>query len=93
MSALRLRTRDLGVVRCRSRSRAALYALRDTFAKTGSERSRARKLRPGEFLALVNSFGVVEIARAEQSAAEGLGLSRGAPVTVQEEPGLDLRSK
>ena len=29
--------------------------------------------RPGEYLALVNSFGVVEIARAENSAAEGLG--------------------
>jgi len=40
--------------------------------------------RPGEYLALVNSFGVIEIARAEQSAAEGLGLSRGAPVTVRE---------
>jgi len=40
--------------------------------------------RPGEYLALVNSFGVIEIARAEQSAADGLGLSRGAPVTVRE---------
>ena len=40
--------------------------------------------RPGEYLALVNSFGVVEIARAEQSAAEGLGLSRGAPVSVRD---------
>ncbi|HEY3785873.1 MAG TPA: SAM-dependent chlorinase/fluorinase [Steroidobacteraceae bacterium] len=40
--------------------------------------------QPGEFLALVNSFGVLEIARAEQSAAEGLGLSRGAPVVVRE---------
>lgn len=40
--------------------------------------------RPGEYLALINSFGVVEIARAEQSAAEGLGLGRGAPVTVSE---------
>lgn len=39
-------------------------------------------VRPGDYLALVNSFGVVEIARAEQSAAEGLGLDRGAPVTV-----------
>jgi S-adenosylmethionine hydrolase len=37
---------------------------------------------PGEFLALINSFGVVEIARAEQSAAEALGLGRGAPVVV-----------
>jgi S-adenosylmethionine hydrolase len=40
--------------------------------------------RPGEYLALVNSFGVLEIARAEQSAAEGLGLSRGAPVIVRD---------
>lgn len=41
-------------------------------------------VRPGEFLALVNSFGVIEIARAEQSAAEGLGLGRGAPVTISD---------
>ncbi len=41
-------------------------------------------VRPGEYLALINSFGVVEIARAEQSAAEGLGLSRGAPVVVRD---------
>jgi S-adenosyl-L-methionine hydrolase (adenosine-forming) len=40
--------------------------------------------RPGEYLALVNSFGVLEIARSEQSAAEGLGLSRGAPVVVRD---------
>jgi S-adenosylmethionine hydrolase len=40
--------------------------------------------RPGEYLALVNSFGVIEIARAEQSATEGLGLSRGAPVVVRD---------
>jgi S-adenosyl-L-methionine hydrolase (adenosine-forming) len=39
-------------------------------------------VRPGDFLALVNSFGVVEIARAEQSAADALGLGRGAPVTI-----------
>ena len=36
----------------------------------------------GEYLALINSFGVLEVARAEKSAAEGLGLDRGAPVTV-----------
>ena len=41
-------------------------------------------VRPGDYLALVNSFGVIEIARAEQSAADGLGLSRGAPVTVRD---------
>ena len=40
--------------------------------------------KPGEYLALVNSFGVVEIACAEQSAASGLGLGRGAPVSVRE---------
>jgi len=37
---------------------------------------------PGEFLALINSFGVLEIARAEGSAADGLGAERGAPVSV-----------
>jgi hypothetical protein len=41
-------------------------------------------VQPGEYLALVNSFGVVEVARAEQSAADGLGLSRGAPVVVRD---------
>jgi S-adenosylmethionine hydrolase len=41
-------------------------------------------VQPGQYLALVNSFGVIEIARAEQSAAEGLGLSRGAPVLVRD---------
>jgi S-adenosylmethionine hydrolase len=39
-------------------------------------------VRPGEYLALVNAFGVLEIARAERSAAQGLGLARGAPVVV-----------
>jgi S-adenosylmethionine hydrolase len=39
-------------------------------------------VRPGDYLALVNSFGVVEVARAEQSAASGLGLDRGAPVSI-----------
>jgi len=41
-------------------------------------------VKPGDFLALINSFGVIEIARAEQSAAEALGLGRGAPVTVSD---------
>lgn len=40
--------------------------------------------KPGEYLALVNSFGVLEIARAESSAAAGLGLDRGAPVRLTE---------
>lgn len=42
------------------------------------------RVRPGDYLALVNSFGVIEIARAEGSAADGLGFDRGAPVTVRE---------
>lgn len=43
------------------------------------------EVKPGDYLALVNSFGVLEIARAEQSAAEGLGLGRGAPVEIRAE--------
>jgi S-adenosylmethionine hydrolase len=39
-------------------------------------------VKPGEYLALVNSFDVLEVARAESSAAEGLGVERGAPVSV-----------
>ncbi len=42
------------------------------------------RVEPGSYLALINSFGVVEIARAEGSAADGLGCERGAPITVQE---------
>ena len=40
--------------------------------------------QPGEYLALVNSFGVVEIARAEGSAADGLGSARGAPLIIRD---------
>jgi S-adenosylmethionine hydrolase len=40
------------------------------------------RARPGEYLALVNSFDVVEVARAEGSAAEGLGSDRGAPIVI-----------
>jgi hypothetical protein len=39
-------------------------------------------VQPGEYLALVNSFDVIEIAKSESSAAEGLGVERGAPVVV-----------
>ena len=39
-------------------------------------------VRPGEYLALINAFGVLEVARAEKSAAVGLGLGRGAPIVV-----------
>ena len=40
------------------------------------------RVKPGEYLALINSFEVLEIARSEESAAEGLGCERGAPVIV-----------
>ena len=42
------------------------------------------RVKPGQYLALINSFGVLEIARAESSAAEGLGSDRGAPIIVRE---------
>ena len=60
------------------------HASRQVTGKVALERRTYGDVRPGEFLALVNSFGVLEIARAEQSAAEALGLGRGAPVTVSE---------
>jgi len=40
------------------------------------------RTKPGNFLALVNSFGVIEVARSEGSAAEGLGAERGAPLVI-----------
>ncbi len=42
------------------------------------------RVKPGEYLALINSFGVLEIARSEDNAAEGLGCERGAPVVVND---------
>jgi S-adenosylmethionine hydrolase len=41
----------------------------------------------GDYLALVNSFGVVEVAKSGGSAAAGLGVGRGAPVRVRPGPG------
>lgn len=41
---------------------------------------------PGELLALINSFGVVEIARAEGSAESLLGVARGAKIRIRESP-------
>jgi S-adenosylmethionine hydrolase len=37
----------------------------------------------GEYLALINSFGVVEVARSGASAAAGLQVERGAPIRVR----------
>ncbi len=42
------------------------------------------RAKPGDLLALINSFGVVEVANAEGSAAEGLGSARGAPLVISE---------
>ena len=39
---------------------------------------------PGDLVALINSFGVLEIARSEQNAAEFLGIGRGAPIRLME---------
>ncbi len=47
------------------------------------------EVTPGDYLALINSFGVLELARAERSAAESLGLGRGAPVTLKDSSGGD----
>lgn len=41
-------------------------------------------VRPGDPIALINSFGVIEIAVAEGRAVDVLGLSRGAPVSVRD---------
>jgi S-adenosylmethionine hydrolase len=38
-------------------------------------------------LALIGSFGVLEVAVTEGRAVDVLGVSRGAPVTVQDMPG------
>lgn len=57
---------------CSVKAGGRSFALRRTYGD----------VTPGEYLALINSFGVLELARAESSASDGLGLGRGAPVTV-----------
>ena len=42
------------------------------------------RAKPGEYLALINSFDVVEVARAEGNAAAGIGSERGAPIFVSD---------
>ena len=39
---------------------------------------------PGDLIALINSYDVLEIARAEQSASELLGIGPGSPVLIIE---------
>jgi S-adenosylmethionine hydrolase len=68
----------------------ALKEMAQPVVRSGAHQFELRRtygdMKPGEYLALINAFGVVEIARAEQSAAAGLGLGRGAPVTVSNKP-------
>jgi S-adenosylmethionine hydrolase len=63
-----------------------LRELHEAIVRVGGHELPLRRtytdVRPGDYLALLNSFGVLEIARAERSAAEGLGLARGAPVVI-----------
>jgi S-adenosylmethionine hydrolase len=65
---------------------AMLAALREPLVHAGGLVLPVRRTygdcRPGDTLALVNSFAVLEIAVAEGRAADVLGLSRGAPVVV-----------
>jgi len=48
--------------------------------------------RPGELLALVNSFNVLEIALRDGSAAAALRVGQGAPVLVWSSPLPDERN-
>jgi len=72
--------------------RALVEAFRKPVVQAAGHQFELRRtygdVSPGEYLALINSIGVVEIARAEQNAADGLGLSRGAPVVVVDATGL-----
>ena len=40
------------------------------------------RAQPGEYLALINSFDVIEVAIAEGDASVGLGSERGAPIVI-----------
>ena len=66
----------------------AIQAFRRPLVHAGGHAIAVRRtygdVAPGELLALVNSFGVLEIARAEQDASACLGLGRGALERVVE---------
>lgn len=65
-----------------------LQGLREPVASIGGHQIPMLKTygraRPGDLLALVNSFGVIEVARAEGSAAQSLGAERGAPLAIHD---------
>lgn len=66
--------------------RTLIADMKKPVAQLGGRRFDMRptygRATPGDYLALVNSFDVVEVARAEGSAADGLGTERGAPIVV-----------
>lgn len=68
--------------------RSLLEPFKAPVAELGGHRFELKptygRVQPGQYLALINSFGVLEIARAESSAADGLGTDRGAPVVVRD---------
>ncbi len=67
---------------------SSLDGWRDPVVRVGQQRLPLRRtygeVQPGEPLALINSFGVIEVAVAERRAIDVLGVSRGAPITVVE---------
>jgi len=60
----------------------------DVFVHLGGRDIRFKRtygdVKPGEYLALINSYGVLEVAKAESNAAEGLSVERGAPVFARQ---------
>lgn len=66
----------------------SLDGWREPVVRVGQQRLPLRRtygeVQPGEPLALINSFGVIEVAVAERRAMDVLGVSRGAPITVVE---------
>jgi S-adenosylmethionine hydrolase len=68
--------------------RAAVETFRQPLIQAGGHDIPFRRtygdVQPGTLLALINSFGVLEVACAEQNAAATLGIGRGAPIKVVE---------
>ncbi|MGH8228939.1 MAG: SAM hydrolase/SAM-dependent halogenase family protein [Steroidobacteraceae bacterium] len=66
---------------------ALLQTLEEPRVFVGEQRLRLDRtygdVAAGELLALINSFGVLEIAQGEGSAALALGVGRGARVTIR----------
>ena len=69
-------------------SREALGDFRDPRIVAGGEEIELKKtygdVVPGQYLALINSLEMLEIACSERNAMEMLGIGRGAPVKIVE---------